>query len=180
MFYITCGVHTVYGTKYGTVTVHYYLSFIIHIRIHSKFYYIIIHNQLQTFFGNMFVRSTDLLNLANVSPNKSFAIHLKVDETLEVGTNAVVQCALLYTSSRGLLTTSRLSRDLNDSKRWIRNCLHILARIHRVLVGNRRIRFHTLLLPVSDRPEDILASADKQAIVALLAKMAAEKVVMVY
>ena len=46
-------------------------------------------------------------------------------------------------------------------------------------IGDRRIRVHTLLLPVSDRPEDILAAADQQAIVSLLAKMAAEKVVMV-
>ena len=53
----------------------------------------------------MFVRSTDLLNLANVSPDQSFAVHLKVDETLEVGTNMAVQCALLYTSSKGLLIT---------------------------------------------------------------------------
>lgn len=45
--------------------------------------------------------------------------------------------------------------------------------------GDRRIRVHTLLLPVSDRPEDILAAADQQAIVSLLAKMAAEKIVMV-
>ena len=56
---------------------------------------------------------------------------------------------------------------------------HVLVRIHRILVGDRRIRVHTLLLPVSDRPEDILASADQQAIVSLLAKMAAERVVMV-
>lgn len=49
----------------------------------------------------MFVRSTDLLNLANVSPDQSFALHLKIDETLEVGTNMAIQCALLYTSSRG-------------------------------------------------------------------------------
>ena len=103
--------HTVYGTKYGTV--HYYTSFIIH--IHSILF---IHNELQTFYGNMFVRSTDLLNLANVSPDQSFVIHLMVDETLEVGTNAAVQCALLYTSDRGSLATSRFTRDLNDWKRW--------------------------------------------------------------
>lgn len=46
-------------------------------------------------------------------------------------------------------------------------------------IGDRRIRVHTLILPVSDRVEDILAAADQQAIVSVLAKMAAEKVVMV-
>ena len=75
-----------------------------------------IHVQLQTFFGNMLVPSTDLLNLANPLPDQSFAIHLKVDKTLKVGTNVAVQCAILYASSRGLFFIIRFSHDLNDWK----------------------------------------------------------------
>lgn len=79
-----------------------YCIFLIH-RLHILLYTYMFSNPYtwQTFFGNMFVRSTDLLNLANVSPDQSFALHLKIDETLEVGTNMAIQCALLYTSSRG-------------------------------------------------------------------------------
>ena len=91
----------------------------------GQFYSSFIHFQLQTFFGNMFVRSTDLLNLANVSPDQSFAVHLKVDETLEVGTNMAVQCALLYTSSKGLLITIWFSDGVNDLKLQL-----VFIRIH--------------------------------------------------
>ena len=41
-------------------------------------------------------------------------------------------------------------------------------------VGERRIRVHTLCLPVTNQLSEVYASADQQAIVALLAKMGKE------
>ena len=45
----------------------------------------------------------------------------------------------------------------------------------RVIVGERRIRVHTLALPVSPNVHDIINSADQQAIVGLLSKMAVDR-----
>lgn len=56
---------------------------------------------LHTFFGNFFVRSTDLLAMANVNPDSAVGVQVQMDENL-VGINTVCfQAALLYTSSRG-------------------------------------------------------------------------------
>lgn len=53
-------------------------------------------------------------------------------------------------------------------------CVHTYIKIKMVNVlvsGERRIRVHTLSLPVANQLSQIYASADQQAIVALLAKM---------
>lgn len=54
---------------------------------------------LSAFYGNFFVRSTDLLALANVNPDSAIAVQVSMEEKL----SAVVcfQAALLYTSSKG-------------------------------------------------------------------------------
>ncbi|KJH45940.1 Sec23/Sec24 beta-sandwich domain protein, partial [Dictyocaulus viviparus] len=54
---------------------------------------------LSAFFGNFFVRSTDLLALANVNPDSAIAAQVSIDEKLSA--TVCFQAALLYTSSKG-------------------------------------------------------------------------------
>ncbi|EYC40975.1 hypothetical protein Y032_0587g344 [Ancylostoma ceylanicum] len=54
---------------------------------------------LSTFYGNFFVRSTDLLALANVNPDSAIAVQVALEEKLS--TSVCFQAALLYTSSKG-------------------------------------------------------------------------------
>ncbi|KAK2873210.1 hypothetical protein Q8A67_023107 [Cirrhinus molitorella] len=96
---------------------------------------------IHTFHGNFFVRSTDLLSLANVNPDAGFAVQMSIDENLLDLQMVSFQAALLYTSSK----------------------------------GERRIRVHTLCLPVVNSLSDIFAGADVQAITALLASMAVDR-----
>ncbi|KAG9345547.1 hypothetical protein JZ751_008691 [Albula glossodonta] len=56
---------------------------------------------IHTFHGNFFVRSTDLLSLANVNPDSGFAVQMSIDESLADTSLACFQAALLYTSSKG-------------------------------------------------------------------------------
>lgn len=54
---------------------------------------------LSAFYGNFFVRSTDLLALANVNPDSAIAVQVNMEEKLS--TTVCFQAALLYTSSKG-------------------------------------------------------------------------------
>ncbi|XP_078116167.1 protein transport protein Sec24B isoform X2 [Sander vitreus] len=96
---------------------------------------------IHTFHGNFFVRSTDLLSLANVNPDSAFAVQMSIDDSLADSSLACFQAALLYTSSK----------------------------------GKRRIRVHTLCLPVVNQLSDVYAGADVQAITCLLADMAIDR-----
>ncbi|XP_068596232.1 protein transport protein Sec24B [Brachionichthys hirsutus] len=96
---------------------------------------------IHTFHGNFFVRSTDLLSLANVNPDSAFAVQMSIEDTLADSSLACFQAALLYTSSK----------------------------------GKRRIRVHTLCLPVVSQLSDVYAGADVQAITCLLANMAIDR-----
>ncbi|OXB76796.1 UNVERIFIED_CONTAM: hypothetical protein H355_016277 [Colinus virginianus] len=96
---------------------------------------------IHTFHGNFFVRSTDLLSLANVNPDAGFAVQMSIEESLTDTSLACFQTALLYTSSK----------------------------------GERRIRVHTLCLPVVNSLTDVYAGADVQAVVCLLANMAVDR-----
>ncbi|KAK6298997.1 hypothetical protein J4Q44_G00305070 [Coregonus suidteri] len=96
---------------------------------------------IHTFHGNFFVRSTDLLSLANVNPDSGFAMQMSIEESLADTSLACFQAALLYTSSK----------------------------------GKRRIRVHTLCLPVVSQLSDVYAGADVQAITCLLANMAIDR-----
>lgn len=72
--------------------------------IFSRFFKVIlmfIGLSLHTFYGNFFVRSTDLLAMANVNPDSAIAVQVQMEENL-IGINtACFQAAVLYTSSRG-------------------------------------------------------------------------------
>lgn len=59
---------------------------------------------MHTFHGNFFVRSTDLLSLANINPDAGFAVQLSIEESLTDTPLVCFQTALLYTSSRGMLS----------------------------------------------------------------------------
>ncbi|XP_047922332.2 protein transport protein Sec24B isoform X3 [Anser cygnoides] len=96
---------------------------------------------IHTFHGNFFVRSTDLLSLANVNPDAGFAVQMSIEESLADTSLVCFQTALLYTSSK----------------------------------GERRIRVHTLCLPVVNSLADVYAGADVQAVVCLLANMAVDR-----
>ncbi|XP_062430110.1 protein transport protein Sec24B isoform X3 [Rhea pennata] len=96
---------------------------------------------IHTFHGNFFVRSTDLLSLANVNPDAGFAVQMSIEESLTDTSLVCFQTALLYTSSK----------------------------------GERRIRVHTLCLPVVNSLADVYAGADVQAVVCLLANMAVDR-----
>ncbi|XP_046466052.1 protein transport protein Sec24A isoform X1 [Neodiprion pinetum] len=96
---------------------------------------------IDTFHGNFFVRSTDLLSLPNVNPDAGFGMQIAIEENLSDVQSVCFQAALLYTSSK----------------------------------GERRIRVHTLCLPVAANLSDILHSADQQCIIGLLAKMAVDR-----
>ncbi|TMS37636.1 hypothetical protein L596_004528 [Steinernema carpocapsae] len=97
---------------------------------------------LHSFYGNFFIRSTDLLALANVNPDSAIGVQVQLDDNLE-GTSCVCfQAALLYTSSR----------------------------------GDRRIRVHTLCLPVIAEYPQLFNAFDVKCTISLLAKMAADRV----
>ncbi|CAG9530556.1 unnamed protein product [Cercopithifilaria johnstoni] len=96
---------------------------------------------LHTFYGNFFVRSTDLLAMANVNPDSAIAAQVQMEENL-IGINtACFQAAVLYTSSR----------------------------------GDRRIRIHTLCLPVTKDLSAIFSHFDVKCAISLLSKMAVER-----
>ena len=59
---------------------------------------------IHTFHGNFFVRSTDLLSLANVNPDSAFAVQMSIDDSLADSSLACFQAALLYTSCKGTQT----------------------------------------------------------------------------
>jgi len=54
----------------------------------------------QTFHGNFFVRSPDLLSLSNINPDAGFAANIKIEENLTDMSAVCFQAALLYTSSK--------------------------------------------------------------------------------
>ncbi|XP_031798527.1 protein transport protein Sec24B isoform X2 [Sarcophilus harrisii] len=96
---------------------------------------------IHTFHGNFFVRSTDLLSLANINPDAGFAVQMSIEENLTDTSLVCFQTALLYTSSK----------------------------------GERRIRVHTLCLPVVSSLADVYAGVDVQAVICLLANMAVDR-----
>uniref|UniRef100_A0A183C0I0 Sec23/sec24 transport family protein n=1 Tax=Globodera pallida TaxID=36090 RepID=A0A183C0I0_GLOPA len=91
---------------------------------------------LHTFYGNFFVRSTDLLALPNVSPDSAMGVQIKHDEVIS-NSHVCFQAALLYTSTK----------------------------------GDRRIRVHTLCLPVLTHSAHVFSSLDVNASMSLLSKM---------
>ena len=59
--------------------------------------------KMVSFYGNFFLRSSDLLALPNVSPDNSYAMEMTLNENI-VGSTACFQTALLHTSSNGKIS----------------------------------------------------------------------------
>lgn len=57
--------------------------------------------RVTNFYGNFFIRGTDLLALPNVSQDTAFNVELAHEEVLTPGTIIGIQAALLYTTSSG-------------------------------------------------------------------------------
>jgi protein transport protein SEC24 len=57
--------------------------------------------RITNFYGNFFIRGTDLLALPNCNPDSVFGFDLAFDEQNVSATHVTVQAALLYTSSGG-------------------------------------------------------------------------------
>ena len=64
---------------------------------------------LHTFHGHFFVRSTDLLAMANINPDIALGAQVEMEESLTGLQSVCFQAALLYTSSKGYLSTELLS-----------------------------------------------------------------------
>lgn len=56
---------------------------------------------ITNFYGNFFIRGTDLLALPNVTCDTAFNVEFSHEEQLQPGTVMAVQAALLYTTSAG-------------------------------------------------------------------------------
>uniref|UniRef100_A0A8I5NNR4 SEC24 homolog B, COPII coat complex component n=1 Tax=Papio anubis TaxID=9555 RepID=A0A8I5NNR4_PAPAN len=69
---------------------------------------------MHTFHGNFFVRSTDLLSLANINPDAGFAVQLSIEESLTDTSLVCFQTALLYTSSKAV--DRSISSSLSDAR----------------------------------------------------------------
>eukprot|EP00049_Salpingoeca_infusionum_P017496 m.353204 g.353204 ORF g.353204 m.353204 type:complete len:801 (+) comp16706_c0_seq1:2-2404(+) len=90
------------------------------------------------FHGHCYVRSVDLLALANVSPDHGFTYQVAIDEKLGTRNPYVYfQCAVLFTSAN----------------------------------GQRRIRVHTLALPVVKELPSVYHGADAAALISLQAQL---------
>jgi len=57
--------------------------------------------KISSFHGHFFIRSTDLLAMPTVDPDKCFAVQISHEEAIVTGSVAYIQCALLYTASCG-------------------------------------------------------------------------------
>lgn len=84
-------------------------------------------------------------------------MQLSIDDALTQYTSVTFQIALLYTSSKGKRISTREIKTFTICKK--------------ILLGERRIRVHTLALPVSKSLQEIYANADQDAVVSLIAKM---------
>ena len=80
-------------------------------------------------------------------------MQISIEESLTAYKSVTFQIALLYTSSKGMKKNNFIGK----------NCF--------VMLGERRIRVHTLSLPVSANLTDICSNADQEAVVSLVAKM---------
>ncbi|NXJ95840.1 SC24B protein, partial [Corythaixoides concolor] len=69
---------------------------------------------IHTFHGNFFVRSTDLLSLANVNPDAGFAVQMSIEESLTDTSLVCFQTALLYTSSKAQIMFSEF-KGMNEA-----------------------------------------------------------------
>ncbi|XP_069486977.1 protein transport protein Sec24B isoform X2 [Ambystoma mexicanum] len=76
---------------------------------------------IHTFHGNFFVRSTDLLSLANINPDAGFAVQMSIEESLTDTSLVCFQTAVLYTSSKAV--DRSISSSLADARDALLNAV---------------------------------------------------------
>mmetsp|Transcript_15575 Transcript_15575/g.31443 ORF Transcript_15575/g.31443 Transcript_15575/m.31443 type:complete len:1061 (-) Transcript_15575:340-3522(-) len=96
--------------------------------------------RFSNFYGNYFIRGTDLLALPNCTSDSSFSLDMAYDEAVLSAQAITIQAALLYTSA----------------------------------AGERRIRVHTMVIPVTTSVAEMTESLDIDCAMNLLAKQATE------
>jgi protein transport protein SEC24 len=96
--------------------------------------------RITNFYGNYFIRGTDLLALPNCNTDSCFGVDIAYDEPVLQAQIICIQAALLYTSSS----------------------------------GERKIRVHNLVLPVTATSSEMMESCDMDAMMNLLSKQAIE------
>lgn len=96
--------------------------------------------RISNFYGNYFIRGTDLLALPNCHSDSVFALDMTYDDPVLNASAVTIQAALLYTTSS----------------------------------GERRIRVHTMVVPVTQSVPELLESVDLDCCVNILAKQAVE------
>eukprot|EP00981_Chlorochromonas_danica_P001118 scaffold247_cov172-Ochromonas_danica.AAC.33 len=92
------------------------------------------------FYGNYFIRGTDLMALPNCTSDSSFALDMAYEEATLPGQVITIQAALLYTNSN----------------------------------SERRIRVHTMVLPVTQNVLEMVDTVDIDCAMNLLAKQAVD------
>lgn len=97
--------------------------------------------KISSFHGHFFIRSSDLLALPTIDPDKCFAVQISHEEAVVTGSVGYVQCALLFTSSN----------------------------------GERRIRVHTLAVPIVSDMSEMYKGLDCGALTCVLGKLGVEK-----
>ena len=96
--------------------------------------------KVQNFYGNYYIRGTDLLSLPNCTSDSTFGFDLAYEDQALPSSAVTVQAALLYTSSN----------------------------------GERRIRVHTMVIPVCQSVPDFLDTVDIDCAINLLCKQSVE------
>jgi len=94
--------------------------------------------RFSNFYGNYFIRGTDLLALPNCTSDSTFSLDIAYEEGQLSASAITIQAALLYTSS----------------------------------AGERRIRVHTMVLPVTNSAVEMVESFDIDCAMNLLSKQA--------
>eukprot|EP00850_Spirogloea_muscicola_P012019 SM000076S21840 [mRNA] locus=s76:425143:430115:- [translate_table: standard] len=111
--------------------------------------------KISSFHGHFFIRSTDLLAMPAVDCDKAFAIQFSHEETLLTTPTVYLQAALLY--GRATLLMSQNGQVYTSSS------------------GERRIRVHTMAIPVVADLGEMYRAADAAAITAVMSKLAIER-----
>uniref|UniRef100_A0A8C7ATT8 SEC24 homolog B, COPII coat complex component n=1 Tax=Neovison vison TaxID=452646 RepID=A0A8C7ATT8_NEOVI len=105
---------------------------------------------MHTFHGNFFVRSTDLLSLANINPDAGFAVQLSIEENLTDTSLVCFQTALLYTSSKGSYVSAvdrSVSSSLSDARDALVNAVVDSLSAYGSMVSN--LQHSALIAPSS-------------------------------
>jgi protein transport protein SEC24 len=117
---------------------------------------------ITNFYGNFFIRGSDLLALPNVSCDTAFNVELAHEEVLAQGGIIAVQvCSIPFPPTP--LCNASVHRCISTSQS---------ALLYTSSNGERRICVHTLAKPVTTVLADLFRSVDAGAVTNMLAKVA--------